>query len=279
MARSADLTGQRFGRLVAERPLQKRGSGGCVLWLCKCDCGNEHVVTTNALNTGNTKSCGCLAKAKGVRSSHNAANLIGQRFNKLLVIDEIKPTHPGVKQWLCRCDCGNTCVIDTAHLRRGQKSCGCVLTEARRKTGANNLLDLTGSRFGMLLVEARADATNKSHNAYWLCRCDCGNKVVIPGNYLTQNRTSSCGCSHGYRMSRKQRYEEITGEIVPAEHSVIFLDGDDTNWQKENLYHVSNATYLKMYRRQWFSEDADHTLAAIKVCELETAIKIKEQSL
>ena len=279
MPRYADLAGRRFGRLVAERPLQQRGSGGCVLWLCKCDCGNEHIATTNALNTGNTKSCGCLTKAKGVRSSHNAASLIGQRFNKLLVIDEVKPKQPGAKLWLCQCDCGDTCVLDTAHLRRGQKSCGCALTEARRKMGSNRVLDLTGSRFGMLLVVSRAEATKKSHNAHWLCKCDCGNEIVIPGNYLTHNHTSSCGCNHGYMMSRKQRYEEITGEVLPEGHSVIFLDGDITNWQKENLYHASNATYLKMYRRQWFAEDAEHTLTAIKVCELEEAIKSKEQSL
>ena len=54
-----DRTGQRFGRLVAIRPTEERVDG-CVCWLCKCDCGNEKIVSTKYLVGGNTKSCGCL---------------------------------------------------------------------------------------------------------------------------------------------------------------------------------------------------------------------------
>lgn len=31
------------------------------VWKCKCDCGNTTFVVTNSLNTGNTKSCGCIS--------------------------------------------------------------------------------------------------------------------------------------------------------------------------------------------------------------------------
>ena len=274
MRRHADLTGQRFGRLVAKRPLQQRSASGNVLWLCECDCGNEHIANAGKLKAGRTKSCGCARLVK-----RNEYTLIGHRFNKLLVIDEVEPNQPGKRLWLCKCDCGNTCVLDTAHLRKGQKSCGCAKIEASRQMGRSNVLDLAGSRFGMLLVLSRADGTTKSHNAHWLCKCDCGNEVVVPSNYLTCANMSSCGCSHGYKMDRKQKYEEITGDTVPNGHKVIFLDGDITNWNKENLYHISHAVYTKMHKRQWFSEDTECTLAAIKVCELESAIKVKEQSL
>ena len=30
--------------------------------LCKCDCGNEKIISGHCLRTGNTKSCGCLQK-------------------------------------------------------------------------------------------------------------------------------------------------------------------------------------------------------------------------
>lgn len=39
-------------------------------------------------------------------------------------------------------------------------------------------LDLTGRRFGKLLVVARAEG--KTRGGYWLCRCDCGREEVIP---------------------------------------------------------------------------------------------------
>lgn len=56
-----DLTGQKFGRLTVIKKV------GCsknksILWLCKCDCGNEVVVTSNNLRTGNSTSCGCFAR-------------------------------------------------------------------------------------------------------------------------------------------------------------------------------------------------------------------------
>ena len=35
-----DISNQRFGRLIAVRPLEKRDQSGGVLWECKCDCGN-----------------------------------------------------------------------------------------------------------------------------------------------------------------------------------------------------------------------------------------------
>lgn len=31
-----------------------------ILWKCICDCGNETIVRTNSLTTGNTASCGCI---------------------------------------------------------------------------------------------------------------------------------------------------------------------------------------------------------------------------
>lgn len=55
-----DYTGQRFGRLVAIKPTDKR-VGSYVVWECKCDCGNTHYVATKCLGRS-TNSCGCLQK-------------------------------------------------------------------------------------------------------------------------------------------------------------------------------------------------------------------------
>lgn len=53
-------------------------------------------------------------------------------------------------------------------------------------------IDLTGQRFGRLIVIQRANHTGSS--AYWLCRCDCGNTIVIQGGSLRRGSTKSCGC-------------------------------------------------------------------------------------
>ena len=56
-----ELTGQRFGRLIALK-LTKLRSRGSVVWECICDCGNICFVNSNSLRTGHTKSCGCLQR-------------------------------------------------------------------------------------------------------------------------------------------------------------------------------------------------------------------------
>lgn len=58
MSGKKDLTGQRFGRLVAIRDSGKR-KGTFVLWECKCDCGNTKLVISSSLINGETTSCGC----------------------------------------------------------------------------------------------------------------------------------------------------------------------------------------------------------------------------
>ena len=59
MIKKIDLTGQRFGRLVVIREYG-RSKNGAVLWLCKCECGNECVVRSANLKNQHTQSCGCL---------------------------------------------------------------------------------------------------------------------------------------------------------------------------------------------------------------------------
>lgn len=55
----AHLEGQRFGNLTVIRETG-RNEYGDVLWLCKCDCGNNHIVKSVNLVHGYVKSCGCM---------------------------------------------------------------------------------------------------------------------------------------------------------------------------------------------------------------------------
>lgn len=58
-AKTWDITGQRFGNLVA-RERAGRTAHKHVLWLCVCDCGLEAVVEGRVLRAGQCRSCGCL---------------------------------------------------------------------------------------------------------------------------------------------------------------------------------------------------------------------------
>ena len=58
-----DLTGQRFGKLIALEPIGQDKHKN-VIWLCRCDCGRTHEVVSRALVNGSTKSCGCYERGK-----------------------------------------------------------------------------------------------------------------------------------------------------------------------------------------------------------------------
>lgn len=59
-----DLTGQRFGRLVAVTRTDVLGCTNTYKWICKCDCGQLKEIETSSLRSGNTRSCGCLRSEK-----------------------------------------------------------------------------------------------------------------------------------------------------------------------------------------------------------------------
>jgi hypothetical protein len=58
--RFEDLTGQRFGRLVALRKYEIPSK--VTRWVCVCDCGNETRSFKTALKRGQAQSCGCLRR-------------------------------------------------------------------------------------------------------------------------------------------------------------------------------------------------------------------------
>lgn len=57
-ARAIDISGQRFGRLIA-LSLHPTKTGPRK-WQCRCDCGKEKIVRAALLRDGRVRSCGCL---------------------------------------------------------------------------------------------------------------------------------------------------------------------------------------------------------------------------
>lgn len=56
-----------------------------------------------------------------------------------------------------------------------------------------NVKDILGQTFNRLTVISRA-GSYKNRQATWLCRCSCGNEVIVAGNGLRNGHTKSCGC-------------------------------------------------------------------------------------
>lgn len=65
MSKAIDLTGRRYGRLVAIEQVKNKKDKHHAFWKCQCDCGNSIVARKDSLEAGNTKSCGCLSTEHG----------------------------------------------------------------------------------------------------------------------------------------------------------------------------------------------------------------------
>ncbi len=78
MPRTKDLSGNKYGRAEVIRPYGKNKYGKTV-FLCKCDCGKMFTTLGNSLQSGRTKSCGCLFLEKSNEkvmslAKHNKSN-------------------------------------------------------------------------------------------------------------------------------------------------------------------------------------------------------------
>lgn len=62
--------------------------------------------------------------------------------------------------------------------------------------------DLTGNKYGRLIVIERDGRKNK--RTTWRCKCECGNEKVIAGADLKSGRVHSCGCLKKELMAAKQ---------------------------------------------------------------------------
>lgn len=68
--------------------------------------------------------------------------------------------------------------------------------------------DLTGMRFGRLVVIGRDKSKKKVH---WLCQCDCGGRSSVDSYSLTHGITVSCGC-YAREMSSKANIKNLQGQ-------------------------------------------------------------------
>lgn len=222
MAKSIDLTGQRFGKLVVIEKMPETQERYC-LWRCRCDCGGEILVNTKRLKRGTITNCGCIPKTTAHRGQIRE-DLTGRRFGRLVVL------HPAENRrdrtcWVCRCDCGNQ-ITTTAHeLKAGKTtSCGCL-----RGLASGNFRDITGRKVGRLTVLYPTEARDPKGSILWHCRCDCGNEVDVSEDGLIHGNYKSCGCLKS----------EIQQDVKNQLHR---LDGTCLEWLEKRKHRSDNTS-------------------------------------
>lgn len=183
-----DLVGPYKMKLI-ERTINIRGRY-YALFECPI-CHNIFEYSVYEIVKGSMKQCpSCLEKR---------TNLIGMHFGRLTVIAKSdKKTKNGQSKWICQCDCENKTIIEVtgSNLKMGRtRSCGCLQREQAKQLNYQNL---TGQRFGKLVVIKDLGSDIKPGSHVWLCKCDCGNTVEVITDLLKNGSTKSCGCIKSY---------------------------------------------------------------------------------
>ncbi len=176
----ADLTGMRFGKLAVVAPTNRRLHTS-VVWRCLCDCGNVAYVSAKQLQSGYTKSCGCLGHPP-------LKDFVGQRFGKLTVI-AYEGKRSGMHRWRCICDCGKETIVGQTLLQSGKtKSCGCIQAEICR----DNLKLIDGTSIVALEKSKHLRVTNSSgytgvyqdkKSGKWIAQITFKRKTYYLGSY------------------------------------------------------------------------------------------------
>lgn len=208
-----DLIGKNFGELTVIKELNERRHTNKV-WLCECSCGKEHKATTNSLVFGRVKSCGCSI----------SPDISGERFGRLVVMEETGESVRGHRTWRCKCDCGIDVVVKKGLLTSGGvKSCGCLAQEHRE-------------RFSDLIEDYRHLNKGKNHYNY--------NPLITDEERIKMRYEISGNDRRVWRMSVYHR-DEYTCQICRekgGELNAHHLNG--YHWYEKGRYDVDNGVTL-----------------------------------
>lgn len=125
-------------------------------------------------------------------------DLTGQKFGKLTVLKLLKRDKKGRIVWLCKCSCGRETEKSTYDLSHFPNvSCKHCRYE---RIGKKRMKDLTGRRFGRLLILSKIG--HKGKGILWLAKCDCGNTHEVTSNQVLSGSCKSCGCLRKEKITK-----------------------------------------------------------------------------
>jgi hypothetical protein len=121
--------------------------------------------------------------------------MIGQKFDRLTVLNRNGSDQKGNALYDCVCDCGNSKTVVGYRLKNGNtRSCGCLQIEhcslMTQKSVGVITLDLLGKKFNSLTP---VEQTRVNGQAGWTCLCDCGEITSVRTGDLTSGGIKSCG--------------------------------------------------------------------------------------
>ena len=163
--KAENFVGRKIGRLTvlsrAENQITPNGSIRA-MWNCRCDCGQELVVSSQGLRKNKLPSCGCWKNEK--TSESHLHDIKGKRYGRLLVIERAESASQ-TTTWLCQCDCGKRKIVSANNLKSGHTtSCGCYSKELTRSRSLTH--GMTNKRIYRIWKEMKDRCNNPNSLSY-----------------------------------------------------------------------------------------------------------------
>lgn len=215
-----DLTGHRFGKLTVTKMLYSvKDKNGRIRTRCecKCDCGNIVIRNADKFKPDTLSSCGCARKEIGMRLRKN---IIGQKFGRLTVVEDIPGTVP--LKVRCKCDCGNEVILRKNDVMSSHtSSCGCLHSDRTRDTSTKDWQGYI-SDYGVKAICRHTQNTKQQ----WLWEFECplchNHFIALPAK-IANGHTTSCGCRT--QSSKEFLIENILKQLqVPYQTQYSFND-------------------------------------------------------
>lgn len=227
-----DLSGRRFGRLTVIRRTETKSNR--TRWICRCDCGQEKIVTSRDLKSGRVKSCGCLYRD---RRGNNRKDLTGRVFGRLTALypTERRDSH-GVIYWLCQCDCGNQTEATVSSLLNGTcKSCGCLKKENQDKLKSRlHHVDGTCVEF----LERRKERKDNKSGFRGVYKIKSGKYRVSIGFRGERIYLGIYNTFDDAVKARLSAENELYGEFLETYHKWEIKASTNPKWAKENPFEM-----------------------------------------
>lgn len=122
LIRRKDIKGKVFGKLTVVS-FSHRNKHRMAVWNCQCLCGKAIKMTTNALNSKHSKSCGC----------NKYKDLTSAIFDSTYVIKYRRVGKNGKTIYTCSCICGKISERASDSIQRSAKYVGCSCKKIGRR--------------------------------------------------------------------------------------------------------------------------------------------------